>query len=167
MGGAGRRPSGACALEDVTGRPARLRARLDITPAAASVVAEIDGWLKQHPEAPPPRVTPEVNALAADAAEDVRAATSRPTEDERAPPESVFVVYGHDANALREVCNVLSEFGVRPVVLSQSQGAAQSLLQKFFSMSKEARFAIVILTSDDYGASRLQYEAKGVADRAL
>jgi predicted nucleotide-binding protein len=137
-------------------------------PQAAVRVAEvIDSWLRQHPQTPPPLVAPEAKKFAEEAAESVRAAISRQTEDDQAPPESVFVVHGHDADTLRDVCDVLSGFGVRPVVLSQIEGPVQSLLQKFFSTSKEARFAIVILTSDDYGASRVQYEAKGVADRAL
>jgi predicted nucleotide-binding protein len=135
--------------------------------AAQKVALGVAEWLSQHPQTPPPLVAPEVKKLAADAAESVRAATSRQTEDDQAPPDSVFVVHGHDPDALTDVCNALSEFGVRPVVLSQTHGSAQSLLQKFFSSSKEARFAIVILTSDDYGASRVQYEAEGVADRAL
>jgi len=135
--------------------------------AAQNVARGIASWLEQHPQTPPPLAAPEAKKFAADAAESIRAATSRQTEDDRAPPDSVFVVHGHDADALTAVCNVLSEFSVRPVVLSQIEGPVQSLLQKFFSTSKEARFAIVILTSDDYGASRVQYEADGVADRAL
>jgi predicted nucleotide-binding protein len=147
--------------------------------AAVHAADAIDSGLRQHPQTPPPLVAPVAKKFAEEAAEDaaeeaaeeaaenVRAAISRPTEDDQAPPESVFVVHGHDEDALRDVCNALSEFGVRQVVLSQTQGPAQSLLQKFFSASKEARFAIVILTSDDYGASRVQYEAEGVADRAL
>jgi predicted nucleotide-binding protein len=140
---------------------------LEMAQAASRVAQVIDNWLRQHPHPPPPLVAPEAKKFAEEAAESVRAAIGRQTEDDQAPPDSVFVVHGHDEDALRDVCDVLSGFGVRPVVLSRIEGPVQSLLQKFFSTSKEARFAIVILTSDDYGASRVQYEAKGVADRAL
>jgi TIR domain-containing protein len=76
--------------------------------AAQKVALVIAGWLSQHPQTPPPLIAPEVKKFAADAAESVRAATSRQTEDDRTPPDSVFVVHGHDAGALRDVCNVLS-----------------------------------------------------------
>jgi predicted nucleotide-binding protein len=138
-----------------------------IVEAVQRVAVHINTWLMQHPQTPPPLVTPGAKKLAAEAVQSVRAATSRQTEDDHAPPDSVFVVHGHDPDALTDVCNALSEFGVRPVVLSRTHGPVQSLLQKFFTTSKEARFAIVILTSDDYGVSRVQYEAEGVADRAL
>lgn len=83
------------------------------------------------------------------------------------PPDSVFVVHGHDDATLRFVCTFLDDLGIKPVVLSQTLGPAQSLLQKFFQSSRDAHFAIVILTADDFGASRIQYEADGVADKAL
>jgi len=82
-------------------------------------------------------------------------------------PDSVFVVHGHDVEALRAVCIALEEVAVKPVVLSQSLGQSQSLLQKFLNASREARFAVVIVSGDDYGASTLQYDAEGVGDRAL
>lgn len=82
-------------------------------------------------------------------------------------PDSVFVVHGHDEATLLLVCAFLNELEIKPVVLSHRLGPAQSLLQKFFKTSKEAHFAIVILTADDFGASRIQYEADGVADKSL
>jgi predicted nucleotide-binding protein len=63
--------------------------------------------------------------------------------------------------------HLLDELEIKPVILSQTLGPAQSLLQKFFQSSRESPFAIVILTADDLGASRVQYEADGVADKAL
>lgn len=82
-------------------------------------------------------------------------------------PDSVFVVHGHDKVALKLVHTFLVELGIKPIVLSQIYGSNQSLLQKFFHSSREADFAIVILTADDLGASLVQYEADGVADKAL
>lgn len=83
------------------------------------------------------------------------------------PPDSVFVVHGHDKVALKLVLTFLVELGIKPIMLSQIYGSNQSLLQKFFHSSREADFAIVILTADDLGASLIQYEADGVADKAL
>jgi predicted nucleotide-binding protein len=79
----------------------------------------------------------------------------------------VFVVHGHDEETLKLVCAFLERNDIKPIVLPQTLGPAQSLLQKFFQSSREAHFSIVILTADDLGASRVQYEADGVADRTL
>ena len=45
--------------------------------------------------------------------------------------------------------------------------ASLSLFQKVMLVGSRAKFAVVLLSSDDYGASRRQYDAEGVADRAL
>jgi predicted nucleotide-binding protein len=54
-----------------------------------------------------------------------------------------------------------------PIVLSRQTEFPQSLFQKFMSVAADARFAVVLLGADDYGASRIQYDAPGVGDRAL
>jgi predicted nucleotide-binding protein len=51
--------------------------------------------------------------------------------------------------------------------LSRARGSTQSLLQKFFKVAGDARFAIVVLSADDVGASRLQFDTDGVGERAL
>ena len=61
----------------------------------------------------------------------------------------------------------MTTIGVKSVILSRVEGPVQSLLQKFFTSAADARFAIVILSADDLGASRIQYEADGVGGLAL
>ena len=117
----------------------------------------------KHPDHadPPERV---VNRELADSlAGDARKQTS-PTA---APPRSVFVVHGHDDSFLAQVEGYLTELGVDAVVLRRIGGAAQSLFQKFMQWGRETRFALVLLTSDDLGASRVQYESEGVAELSL
>lgn len=108
----------------------------------------------------------EARNFAATIAQEVRGA-AQPAGAETEAPHSVFVVYGHDGTTLEQVDAYLRSLGIETVVLSRRPGPAQSLFQKFLKSSKEARFAVVILTADDFGASRLQYEADGVADKAL
>ena len=79
----------------------------------------------------------------------------------------MFVVHGHDTDALRQLEEFLSSIGVEPIVLSRQGESAQSLFQKFMAIGSQARFAIVLLCPDDYGASRRQYDASGVGDKAL
>jgi predicted nucleotide-binding protein len=114
----------------------------------------------------PPITAAEAPAVAADIAEAVRNPTPLAPAAEAAP-ESAFLVHGHDRLALSEMEAFLSEVGVKTFILSRVGGAAPSLLQRFLKSAANARFAIVILTPDDVGASRAQYEADGVADRAL
>lgn len=142
-------------------------ARLD--PAARLVMLhrvaqQIDQALRGGPAAP---LAPEAaRRLARHLAGSLRSEIQATPADDT-PPDAVFVVHGHDHDALQAVCDTLGALGVRPVVLSRIAGPAQSLLQKFFQVSREARFAIVLLTADDYGASRRQFESDGVGERAL
>ncbi|NEP19823.1 MAG: TIR domain-containing protein [Leptolyngbya sp. SIO4C1] len=102
------------------------------------------------------------DSLAGDARKQATSATTTAV-----PPRSVFVVHGHDDTFLGEVEGYLKELGVEAVVLRRIGGAAQSLFQKFMQWGKETRFALVLLTADDLGASRVQYESDGVAERSL
>jgi predicted nucleotide-binding protein len=136
-----------------------------IRDAAAKIADATARYLKKDHVAPPIRQA-EVPKLAERLAREARG-QGKADEKSAGPPDSVFVVHGHDEETLRLVCAFLNELQIKPVVLSQSFGPSQSLLQKFFQLSREARFAIVILTADDLGASRIQYEADGVAGRAL
>lgn len=107
----------------------------------------------------------EAPALAADIARQIRA-SSEPTQDETRPT-SVFVVHGHSSEALGHLEDYLSSVGVTAIVLSRQDESPQSLFQKFMSIATKARFAIVLLGADDYGASCRQYDTANVGDRAL
>lgn len=82
-------------------------------------------------------------------------------------PNSIFVVHGHDETMLQEVTSFLVSVGVEPVVMKQVGGADQSLFQRFLRFTHDTNFAVALLSADDLGAARLQYEFNGVADRAL
>lgn len=61
------------------------------------------------------------------------------------PPESVFLVHGHDTSSISDIEAFLSDLGVDVVILSRVRGSEQSLLQRFLKSAKHARFAIAIL----------------------
>lgn len=109
----------------------------------------------------------EAERLAEITTNDARKSVAPPSAEQSSPPTSVFLVHGHDTASRDIVCAALRDIGVEPVVLSQSLGQSQSLLQKFLGVSTPARFAVVLLTADDYGASLLQFDKPGVADKAL
>lgn len=81
--------------------------------------------------------------------------------------KSAFIVHGHDLELLHQVEEHLKSIDVEPIVLVEIGGAQLSLFQKFLRWSEDVNFAIVLISADDYGASRRQYDEPNVADRAL
>jgi predicted nucleotide-binding protein len=81
--------------------------------------------------------------------------------------DSVFVVHGHDTKYLNDVVSFFKGIEIRPVVLKSIRGPSQSLFQKFLKYGREAQFAVILLSADDLGASRRQFDTEGVAQHAL
>lgn len=132
---------------------------------AASQIAEATKLHVEESPKPRPLISPaEAPIRAAKMADDLRASEERTADTEHT---SVFLVHGHNADVLADLEAYLASVGIAGVVLSRRSDSPQSLFQKFMSVAKKANFAIVILTPDDYGASRRQYDATGVADKAL
>lgn len=149
---------------DLSGR----RTEADVRQAAQQIAMVTEAHLRGGgaASAAPPISAADAPAVAANIAQDVRGAQHAKAETVE-PPDSVFVVHGHDGGALKEVETYLNELGVKPVVLTRLGGASKSLLEKFFDFASNTKFAVVILSPDDMGASRKQYEADGVGERAL
>lgn len=139
--------------------------KTDLHEAARQIVDATEAQLDSA-GAVPPVPSAKASPIAATIAEELRSA-KRPDAKKSGPPDSVFLVHGHDSVAVSDVEVHLTELGVKTFILSRVGGAAQSLLQKFLESAADAKFAIVILSADDLGASRIQYDAEGVADRAL
>jgi predicted nucleotide-binding protein len=137
----------------------------DLLRCAVQVADATERQLKSG-EAASPVSAAAAPAIAATLAQDARNA-NLPGKGEGQPPDSVFLVHGHDTAAISDMEAYLTTLGVKTFILSRVGGAAQSLLQKFLSSASDARFAVVILSADDMGASRLQYDADGVQDRSL
>ncbi len=101
--------------------------------------------------------------LAASIAADIRA----PALDPSKVTNSVFLVHGHDHVFRDEVDHHLRTLGIQPVILSKVSGGSRSLLDKFEELASQAKFAVVLMSPDDLGASRLQYEHERGGERAL
>ncbi|MEM9937844.1 MAG: TIR domain-containing protein [Pseudomonadota bacterium] len=93
-------------------------------------------------------------------AESSKGRAEKPSGEEEAPPDSVFIIHGHDEGALEEVSRFLIDQDIRPVVLKRIGGPDQSLWQKFKRWSRETRYAIAILTPDDFGTAVAEFEAE-------
>ena len=133
--------------------------------AAAQIADETEKYLHTSPQLQSGGTHGEASAIAADIANDVRSSVE-PAPGEGSP-ESVFVVHGHDSESLTQLEQFLTSVGVEAIVLSRKDESPQSLFQKFMTIGNRARFAIVLLCADDYGAARRQYDTSGVSDRAL
>jgi predicted nucleotide-binding protein len=132
---------------------------------AEKIAGAVEYYLRETPQPQPVVSKAKAPVLAADIATQVRA----PIEAAKGAAEynSVFVVHGHNTEALAKLEKYLTSVGVLAVVLSRQDESPQSLFQKFLSVASQARFAIVLLSADDYGAGRKQYDTVGVGDRAL
>lgn len=71
----------------------------------------------------------------------------------------VFVVHGHDDAAKQEVARFLEKLRLDPIVLHEQLNRGQTIIEKFEKHSAEARFAIVLLTPDDFGYAAGHAEA--------
>ena len=142
--------------------------KADILQAAKRIADATESKLKAPGAAPPspPVTAAAAPAIAATIAEEARGA-QKAAGSTAGPPDSVFVVHGHDQTALSEMEKYLIGVGVKPIILSKLGGAEQSLLQKFLKTASASRFAIVILSADDLGASRVQYDVPDVGAHAL
>jgi predicted nucleotide-binding protein len=115
----------------------------------------------------------DIDELASSIVEEKRGARAsdrkrqRPEGQPAETPSAVFIVHGHDHQVLAEVEGYLAGLGIRSIVLTKIANREQSLFQKFLTWSEDVRFAVVLLSADDWGASRKQYEAPGVAEKAL
>jgi predicted nucleotide-binding protein len=146
---------------DLSGR----RSKSEIRRAVVEIADATEIYLRSEPTRGPVSAA-EAPAVASSIAQEARGLRQEELQNAE-PPDSVFVVHGHDDHAVRAVEFHLTKLGIKTVVLSRVAGAAQSLFQKFLEFSKEARFAIVILTADDLGSSRHQYNAQDVGEKAL
>ncbi len=178
-------------LEEVADLPPALRKRqwLMLTDASKDAIDRAARTLAEQfkPAAPVEErpVTPRLEAVTSWVLDKARGLASPGTEPGAAvgtekflmpaaagintskPPDSIFVVHGHDYSFRDDVVQYVQGLQIKPVILSRIGGAQQSLLQKFMNYALEARFAVVLISADDLGASRKQYETPGVGERSL
>lgn len=74
----------------------------------------------------------------------------------------IFVVHGHDTQALEQLELVLRRLGLDPYILQNNDGESKTLIEALEQqIYKQAAFGIVLLTPDDYGYPK----GKSDADR--
>ncbi len=72
------------------------------------------------------------------------------TQERLAPKNQIFISHGKDLKPLNELKELLSSFGLEPVVLSEQPSLGKTVMEKLETYS-DVGFAFVILTPDDLG----------------
>ncbi len=104
-----------------------------------------------------PRVDVDADAgrrLAQASAETAREASTVSSDNGSAgPPESIFVVHGHDDEMLLELTSELKRLRIKAVVLKWVRTSDDNLFAKFKAIADKAKHAIVLISGDDVGTS--------------
>lgn len=70
--------------------------------------------------------------------------------------KKVFVVHGHDTALKEQVARALDKLKLKPIVLHEQANGGRTIIEKFESHANEVGFAIVLLTGDDEGRSKMK-----------
>lgn len=82
-----------------------------------------------------------------------------------ASPKRVFIVHGHDHDALEQLSHRLRKLRLDPIVLQSIPGGGETIIEKLEQLTG-ADFACVLLTPDDEGRKWTQDEGEQLRRRA-
>jgi predicted nucleotide-binding protein len=68
------------------------------------------------------------------------------------PAKKSFIVHGHDTSASESVARFLERLGIEPVILHEMASGGSTVIEKLERYS-DVKFAVVLLTPDDVGAT--------------
>ena len=71
--------------------------------------------------------------------------------DKQPKSNKVFVIHGRDNNLKNEVKALLTEVGLKPIILSEQPSEGQTIIEKF-EQHADVGFAVALLTPDDLGS---------------
>lgn len=69
----------------------------------------------------------------------------------RGTKQKVFIAHGHDIELKDSVASFLKGIGLDPIILSETSGMGDTVIEKFERYSRDARFAVALFTPDDLG----------------
>ena len=85
-------------------------------------------------------------------------ASSVLTTKERSNNRKIFIVHGHNHGLLEKVERYLEPLGLKPVVLNKQADFGKTIIEKVEHYVAQTSFAIVILTKDDFGVSKTDFD---------
>ena len=89
------------------------------------------------------------------------AGTPTPTTARAVPQTNekpkIFIVHGHDRLAVEQLEFILVKLGLEPYILQNNNGQSRTLIEALEQeIYKDAAFAVVLMTPDDFGYSKTQ-----------
>ena len=66
------------------------------------------------------------------------------------PKKEIFISHGKDQKSLYELKNMILEFGLKPIVLSEQPSGGRTIVEKLEEYS-DVGYVFVLLTPDDLG----------------
>jgi predicted nucleotide-binding protein len=75
------------------------------------------------------------------------------------PSNKVFVVHGHNEAAKLDVARFLEKLDLDAIILHERSDFGQTIIEKF-ETNADVGFAVVLLTPDDVGASKADFDSK-------
>lgn len=71
----------------------------------------------------------------------------------KALSQEIFIVHGHNEEMKQTVARVVSQLGLKPIILHERPNEGKTIIEKFESNVESINFAIVLLSADDLAAS--------------
>ena len=68
--------------------------------------------------------------------------------------KKVFIVHGHDNELKESVARFLEKIGLEPIILHEQVNGGKTIIEKF-EKNSDVKFAIVLMTPDDFGNSKM------------
>lgn len=69
---------------------------------------------------------------------------------EKSPKKQIFISHGKDMKSLNELKDILTGFGLEPIILSEQPSSGKTVMEKLETYS-DVGYVFVILTPDDLG----------------
>jgi len=82
----------------------------------------------------------------------------------RIDKKSIFIVHGHDTDKKNEVVKYLRELKLNPIVLQDEPSCGKTIIEKVEHYVNLTSFVIVILTKDDYGLSKKDFDIDKISE---
>jgi predicted nucleotide-binding protein len=70
--------------------------------------------------------------------------------------KNIFIVHGHDVEPVKELRDMLLDFGLNPIILHEQASGSLTLAEKLEKYS-DVGYAFVILTPDDVGGTEVDF----------
>ena len=81
------------------------------------------------------------------------------SDDRVTPPCKVFIVHGHDEEALQSVARFIESLDLKPIILREQPNQGRTVIEKFEDYA-DVSFAVVLLMPDDVGKGKDESDLK-------